>query len=121
MIDKERTDELTQKAKESYKIYSEDKCVDTYEGYQYIDGYLNGCAEGFHEGYKKATERAYERQKDLTNTYIKDGEKIKNLGIEIEELKAQIEKMECCGNCKHREDCVYENAWDLCDKWELAE
>lgn len=37
----------------------------------------------------------------------------------IKQLEEQIEKMKCCGNCKHREDCVYENAWDLCDKWGL--
>ena len=39
----------------------------------------------------------------------------------IKQLEAQIERMKCCGNCKHREDCVYEHAWDLCDEWEFAE
>lgn len=24
-----------------------------------------------------------------------------------------------CGNCEHRQDCVYEHAWNLCDKWNL--
>ena len=24
-----------------------------------------------------------------------------------------------CGNCEHRDDCVYEFAWDICDKWNL--
>ena len=39
----------------------------------------------------------------------------------IKQLEAQIERMKCCGNCKHREDCVYEHAWDLCEEWEFAE
>lgn len=49
MTDEERTDELTQKAKESYRIYSEDKCIDSYEGYQYIDGYCNGYEQGYED------------------------------------------------------------------------
>ena len=49
MTDEERTDELIQKAKESYKIYSEDKCVDSYEGCQYIDGYCNGYEQGYED------------------------------------------------------------------------
>lgn len=37
---------------------------------------------------------------------------------EIEELKAQIEKMQCCGNCSKRNECTM-NVLDrlLCDKW----
>lgn len=46
--------------------------------------------DGFDEGYQKATERAYERQQDLTDIYIKDGEKIKFLEKENAELKALI-------------------------------
>lgn len=53
----------------------------------YLDGLAEGEKVGFEDGYKKATERAYERQKDLTETYIKDGEKIQKLGEENEELK----------------------------------
>lgn len=49
MTNEERTNELTQKAKESYKIYSDDNCVDTYEGYQYIDGYCNGYEQGYED------------------------------------------------------------------------
>ena len=49
MTEEERTDELTQKANESYKIYSEDKRVDIYEGYQYIDGYCNGYEQGYED------------------------------------------------------------------------
>lgn len=49
MTDEERTDELIQKAKESYKVYSEDKCVGSYEDYQYIDGYCNGYDQGYED------------------------------------------------------------------------
>lgn len=49
MTYEERTDELVQKAKESYKIYSKDNHVDTYEGYQYIDGYCNGYEQGYED------------------------------------------------------------------------
>lgn len=86
-----------------------------------IKCYLAGHEEGFDAGYKKATGRAYERQQDLTDTYIKDGEKIKQLEKENAELKErlqiesqsvheqckiisrlveQIEKMKNVGNCK---------------------
>lgn len=54
--------------------------------------------------------------------------KIKTLKKENEELKAQIKKMECCGNCKHlmkehNENCVFINSLNTicCNKWELAE
>lgn len=53
-----------------------------------LAGLAEGRKEGFDKGYKKATERAYERQQDLTDTYIKDGEKIKELEKENEQLKA---------------------------------
>lgn len=49
MTNEERTGELVQKAKESYEIYSENKCVDSYEGYQYIDGYCNGYEQGYED------------------------------------------------------------------------
>lgn len=52
--------------------------------------FLDGHSKGFDEGYKKATERAYKRQQDLTDTYIKDGEKIKQLKKENEELKNAV-------------------------------
>ena len=49
MTNEERTDELTQKAKETYRIYSEDKCIDSYEGYRYIDGYCNGYEQDYED------------------------------------------------------------------------
>ena len=44
------------------------------------------------------------------------------------ELKAQIEKMKCCGNCKHlrekhNDNCIFIKSLStiVCNKWELAE
>ena len=57
----------------------------------------------------------------------------KNLGLreKNEQLKKQIEKMKCCGNCKHRngeevvETCRKLKKYTLikgfCSEWELAE
>lgn len=116
-----------EKAEEYYKYW----CKSPKGGKQaYLDGLAEGRKTGYEEGYKKATERAYERQRDLTDTYIKDGEKIKHLEKENKiseeiiigeqqeinelrkenaELKAHCkavdevnEKMKCCGNCINR-------------------
>lgn len=50
----------------------------------------------------------------------------KELQKENEQLKAQIEKMKCCGNCKHKNERYQVNGiCDSCfvddDKWELKE
>ena len=47
---------------------------------------------------------------------------------EKEQLKAQIEKMKCCGNCNHKTEkidtgaylvpCQYYNNCKVCEKWE---
>lgn len=72
----------------------------------------------------------------ITSDFIRPYEmKIKELEKENERLKAQNEKMECCGNCKNLK--YYEHALDKyecniydvsdisgvcnCDEWELAE
>lgn len=66
------------------------------------------------------------------------GERIADLEKENAELKKQIEKMKCCGNCKYSaQETVYsivckvggvnkgeiENVEDclVCDKWEIKE
>lgn len=55
---------------------------------------------------------------------------VKKMQEENEQMKAQIEKMKCCGNCKYRkleviETCREKKTYTLnkgfCDKWELAE
>lgn len=62
-----------------------------YNGISFPEFWAEGYKKGFDEGYKKATERAYERQQDLTDTYIKDGEKIKQLEKENVEMRELIE------------------------------
>lgn len=66
---------------------------------------VNAHNEGYNRGYAKAQE-------------------------EIEQLKAQIEKMKCCRNCKYQvcdecgEFCDYKGISGVsgdCDKWELKE
>lgn len=53
---------------------------------------------------------------------------IQSLTKENAELKAQIEKMKCCGNCKYQGEDYFGNsccskdksAWD-CDSWDIKE
>lgn len=59
---------------------------------------------------------------------VKQKAEIEKLNIENEQLKAQIEKMKCCGNCKwleHENEYVYCKhtycAKNLHSEWELAE
>lgn len=123
MTDKEKAEEILQT--KSSMTFCAKGCGYTEKVKELIAiGLAEGRKEGFDTGYKKATERAYERQQDLTDTYIKDGEKIKQLEKENEELKKdkeyldkvnneqtkiilqlnkQIEKMKCCFTCKHCE------------------
>lgn len=56
------------------------------------------------------------------------------LQAKIEKLEQQLEKMKCCGNCKHlkyheyaldKYECVFYNVGNIlgarvCDEWELA-
>lgn len=60
-----------------------------------------------------------EGQKARKNHLFKENAKLTS---ELAKLKAQIEKMKCCYNCKNLtnyELCGYINK--LCEKWELAE
>ena len=79
---------------------------------------------------KELEQRLEQTEKDLAD-YQFNFPTIKELEKENEELKAQIEKMKCCSNCKHRKNEVDRcellkyslNAY-LCknkDKWELKE
>ena len=65
---------------------------------------------------------------DNTDTFKNALKKIVELTEENEQLKAQIEKMKCCGNCKNQLSLAYgELSCDLygeckhCSKWELKE
>lgn len=53
---------------------------------------------------------------------------VTELKTKVTELENQIEKMKCCGNCKHlmkehNENCVFIKSLNTicCNKWELAE
>ena len=61
--------------------------------------------------YKSATQQKIE---ELLN----ENEKLR---MENAELKAQTEKMKCCGNCGKWENCEKDEMFsqDICDNWEL--
>ena len=67
--------------------------------------------------------RLEQTEKDLAD-YQFNYPTIKELSKENEQLKAQIEKMKCCGNCKFK-DCDKSNRYQTCwyctnkDKWKL--
>lgn len=70
----------------------------------------------------------YKKEIQIVNQWIKEIEKIEQVKKENEQLKAQIEKMKCCGNCKWLErenEYVYCKhtycAKNLHSKWELKE
>lgn len=137
-------EELKQKAEE----YALEKCKECYmcnseengeRGYcpkleSRKEGYIAG-AEPREREIKSLGERCLQLQKDkgnLTDSVRDLEEKLANADyqlegrdLEIKELKAQIEKMKCCGNCaKNGHICVAEEMQGkLCgknkDKWEL--
>ena len=64
---------------------------------------------------------------DNTDTFKNALKKIVELTEENDQLKAQIEKMKCCGNCQHQYEGVYHNGFrckdhaseEVCEGWEL--
>ena len=104
--------------------------IEMYCGKAYIES-----AEPREKEIKSLGERCLQLQKDkgnLTDSVNNLEEKLANADyqlegrdLEIKELKAQIEKMKCCGNCaKNGHICVAEEMQGkLCgknkDKWEL--
>lgn len=127
MTDEERESDIYDICLEKKSIYcnrkmGEETCSKCKTFKMYKLGLAEGRKGGYDQGYKKATERAYERQQDLTDTYIKDGKKIEQLGKENEALKQSVaeaeeiivelkahckavdevnEKMKCCENCRY--------------------
>lgn len=113
-------EELEKKAEECFnKYFSESNCyISNPEESIFTDGYKDGYKHGQEEiGYLK---ECLEENRGLKDTVI--------------ELKAQIEKMKCCENCKHYKY-TCENGYDCdlgiidkwktyhkkCNKWELVE
>ena len=111
---------------------------DSDEDYARDSGWNDGEVVGYEEGFKDGAEFGYEIGKNECHC-IKDGDLPKenqDLRKQVEELKAKIEKLADCSNCKHWHysarslsfycDCsdMISNSTDSrtyehCDKWEL--
>ena len=111
---------------------------DSDEDYARDSGWNDGEVVGYEEGFKDGAEFGYEIGKNECHC-IKDGDLPKenqDLRKQIEELKAKIERLADCSNCKHWHysarslsfycDCsdMISNSTDSrtyehCDKWEL--
>ena len=111
---------------------------DSDEDYARDSGWNDGEVVGYEEGFKDGAEFGYEVGKNECHC-IKDGDLPKenqDLRKQVEELKAKIEKLADCSNCKHWHysarslsfycDCsdMISNSTDSrtyehCDKWEL--
>jgi hypothetical protein len=87
----------------------------------YVQGFVNGAEFGYNKGKAETA---------LLSQHILDLQKDKgNLTDRVRELEQQIEKMECCGNCRfsesdklngtfcHREGC-FVVASAKCKLWE---
>ena len=104
---------------------------DSDEDYARDSGWNDGEVVGYEEGFKDGAEFGYEvgKNEDLPKEN-------QNLRKQVEELKAKIEKLADCSNCKHWHylarslsfycDCsdMISNSTDSrtyehCDKWEL--
>ena len=93
---------------------------------------IKGDFESYLNGLNMVREISYSQYSELYDEGTKQIQKAYKLGkSELEkenaELKAQIEKMKCCGNCaKNGHICVAEEMQgELCgknkDKWEIKE
>lgn len=137
------TKEELEKKATAYALKWGDKTDGTYACCR--DGYLAG-AKTREKNVKSLGKRCLQLQKDkgnLTDRVSDLEEKLANADyqlegrdLEIKELKAKIEKMKCCGNCKnegdYKEPYRYGTGWcNICkrhkvakgnfDKWEIKE
>ena len=96
----------------------------------YCMGRHYGHLAGLHEGQASINSCGdWNNDVHACQMYIRQ-EEIEKLAHENEQLKAQIEKMKCCGNCKYQvcdesgEFCDYKGMSGIsgdCDKWQLKE
>lgn len=128
-------------AKERARKIEENQTLGVYdsdEDYARDSGYNDGEVTGYEEGFKDGAEFGYEVGKNECHC-IKDGylpKENQDLKKQIEELKAKIEKMADCSNCKHWHystrllayvcdcsdmisDSTDSRTYEHCDKWEL--
>ena len=104
---------------------------DSDEDYARDSGWNDGKVVGYEEGFKDGAEFGYEvgKNEDLPKEN-------QNLRKQVEELKAKIERLADCSNCKHWHysarllsfycDCsdkinesTDSRTYEHCDKWEL--
>ena len=104
---------------------------DSDEDYARDNGWNDGKVVGYEEGFKDGAEFGYEvgKNEDLPKEN-------QNLRKQVEELKAKIERLADCSNCKHWHysarllsfycDCsdkisesTDSRTYEHCDKWEL--
>ena len=130
-----------EEAKERARKIEENQTLGVYdseEDYARDSGYNDGEVTGYEEGFKDGAEFGYELGKNECH-YVKDGDLLKenqDLRKQVEELKAKIEKLADCSNCKHWNysarllsfycdcsDMISESTdsrtYEHCDKWEL--
>ena len=128
-------------AKERAKKLEKSQILGVYdsdEDYARDSGWNDGEVVGYEEGFKDGAEFGYEVGKNECHC-IKDGDLPKenqDLRKQIEELKAKIERLADCSNCKHWHysarllsfycDCsdkisnsTDSRTYEHCDKWEL--
>ena len=128
-------------AKERAKKLEKSQILGVYdsdEDYARDSGWNDGEVVGYEEGFKDGAEFGYELGKNECHC-IKDGDLPKenqDLRKQIEELKAKIERLADCSNCKHWHysarllsfycDCsdkisnsTDSRTYEHCDKWEL--
>lgn len=139
-------EELKEMAKEYEKSVSadylqDDEVIDDYAYKKdkviqaYIDGFEDSVStvNDILEDNEELKERVSELERNVYSLRTTgQDEYINALEEQYNDLKAQIEKMKCCGNCKHiidisakfkycriQPDKIFNN--NICDKWELAE
>ena len=102
----------------------------------YLDGLMTDTQETNEFDEVKYLENllkiSQETQEELSKRILEQQKTIGSLKDTIDELKAQVEKMKCCGNCGFAihnrldgtfcdREAEYRQANEKCNKWELAE
>lgn len=68
---------------------------------------VNAHNEGYNRGYAKAKAEIEQLEKQLDNIKANADYQIEGRQLKVKELKAQIEKMKCCGNCNNFAEIYY--------------
>jgi hypothetical protein len=78
--------------------------------------YFKSICGDYNEEYERTGKRHYFVGFDIKNAYLAGAEPREK---RIAELEKQIEKMECCENCKKFSNCKLSIC--PCDEWEIKE